>query len=262
MLIPSTDAVVGFDGFFLSFARASSSLSEYAATDYERFTTAIIRKVIQPGWVVLDVGAQVGYFTVLAAKIVGQSGHVYAVEPEPRNLHYLRTNICQNGVADRVSVIPKAVGRQRETLQLYLYEGSDSHSFVKHPTAKVRDIAAVECVPLDDELKGLRPNLIKIDIEGYEMHALAGLGAMLRPPSSTVLIIEMVPAFLKNAGSSARELRDALLSLGFDIQGIDEANERLVPLAEEFLDSEDPRDYMNLLCRPGPATTLQGQFGS
>jgi FkbM family methyltransferase len=250
LVLPPEEAVVNFDDFFLSLSRVSSSLREYTESDYERYTTSLIRQNIRRGDVVIDVGAQIGYFTVIAAQCVGDQGCVYAIEPEPRNLYYLRKNIEQNGVASRVRVVPKAVGDRRDMIELFLYQGSDSHSFVKHPTAPVRDIVRVETVRLDDELAGAAPNLIKIDIEGYEMHALAGLQRLLQQPSMNALIIEMVPAFLKNAGSSAEALRAHLVAAGFDIQVIDEKRETLAPLDEAFMKSTNPRDYANLLCRP------------
>lgn len=103
---------------------------------YEPKTTSLFKKVIREGDIVVDVGAHIGYYTLLASRLVGDTGKVYAFEPEPRNYDLLLKNLELNNVKNVVA-IKKAVSNKKGTLKFYLSKISLEHSTVK----KIRKIS-------------------------------------------------------------------------------------------------------------------------
>jgi FkbM family methyltransferase len=159
----------------------------YAFSEFESLTGRWLTDHLRPGSVVIDVGAHVGYFTVLMAKIVGRAGRVYAVEPAEENLHFLRKNVEQNRVHN-VTILPLAAGRQSRVRNFRLMDRSDLHGFYKHPSlGNLKEIVQVRESPLD-ELVGGPVDVVKVDVEGAELEVLEGmrgiLGSNPKSPSS------------------------------------------------------------------------------
>ncbi len=193
----------------------------YVLNDYEPLTQGIFSQKLKLGMTVADVGAHIGYFSLLAAKLVGNRGIVYAVEPCEENLTFLRENIRRNGNSN-IRVHPVAAGRKSELRMFQITGSSDSHGFYPHPnTATVRTVE-VQQRPMDDILKG-QVDLIKIDVEGAEIEVLDGLQYTLAANPSLSLLLEWFPAGMKNAGRDPAELPERLQQIGFrDVQVIDE----------------------------------------
>ena len=142
---------------------------------YEQNKARRLAAAIHPGNTVWDVGANVGYYTLLASRRVGPTGHVVAFEPLPANLAFLRTHIHNNALSN-VQVVPKALG------------SSTTHArFEVHPVRSMGKLSAggnleVEVIAGDNEIAHGRlpvPDVIKMDIEGGEVEALPGLQAAL-----------------------------------------------------------------------------------
>ena len=136
---------------------------------YEREQTALFEKLLHAGDTVLDVGANVGYYTLLASVLVGGGGRVHAFEPEPRNAEFLRRHVRINGRGN-VSVEQAAVSDRVGTARFDFGSGTG--------TGHLADAGAIEVrtLRLDDHCAahGLKPRAIKIDVEGAEMSVLAG----------------------------------------------------------------------------------------
>lgn len=209
---------------------------------FEPYTAELFEQAVRPGAAVVDIGAQFGYFALIAAR---RGAAVHAFEPEPSNLALLRRNVERNGFGDRIVVVPKAVGARAETLALHLYEGSDSHGLHRHPDATVRGTIDVECVTLDDHLGGRRVDVIKMDIEGHEPFALAGMTRTIAASPGLVLFVEFAPDMLRRAGTEPAAFLDRLAGVGFSMELIDEEARRVRPVdpAESFA-----RGYANLRC--------------
>lgn len=146
---------------------------------YEPEVTSTVERLLKPGDVFVDVGANLGYFTLLAAPIVGQDGHVYAVEPNDLNVKLLESSIRANGFAN-ISVMQVAAAERIETLLLHSTIGNGTTSAMReHELFSGTSIAGI---PLDISLSGRkRPvALIKIDVEGFEYRALRGAEAVMR----------------------------------------------------------------------------------
>lgn len=141
---------------------------------YEQFSSP------EEGNIVIDVGAHVGMFTVKAAKLVGDSGLVVAIEPEPRTLALLQRNIESHGLTN-VKVISKAIYNEKMTVRLYLQDLSGHHSLCR----RSGDYIEVEADSLDNIISKLgldRVDFVKIDVEGAELEILRGAEKVLASP--------------------------------------------------------------------------------
>jgi len=150
---------------------------------------------IKPGSTVLDVGANVGIYTLLAAK---RGARVFAIEADPKTVEILRRNVHVNGFDDRVTVFPIAVGEQEGTVTLFRFAENRGHSNLFEGTDPVlvpcRTIDSLDLPPID---------VCKMDIEGSELPALKGMEATIRRSPRMKLLIEYAEAL----GASA-ELRE------------------------------------------------------
>jgi FkbM family methyltransferase len=152
-------------------------LGSLAFGDLEQPVQEAMRRHLGPGGVFYDIGANIGFFALLAAHFVdtGQ-GHVYAFEPTPDNAAEIRSNVALNGLPN-VTVIEKAVGAAAGTGQLQVVDDQSWSKLVEtgdHPfTEQVIDI---EVVAIDDLVGDLRPpTVVKIDVEGFELQVLEGM---------------------------------------------------------------------------------------
>lgn len=147
----------------------------------ERYRVNHFVKRLRPGMTVWDIGANVGLYTLPSAKAVGSAAHVYAFEPLPRNLEYLRQHVSLNQLAN-VVIVPAAVGDVRGVLRMA--EGDSPSEFHVDPLGDID----VSVIALDDwrgESGSSSPDLVKIDVEGAEAEVLrggAGTFSKYRPP--------------------------------------------------------------------------------
>ncbi len=198
---------------------------------------------------VLDVGANIGYYTLLAARAGAQ---VHAFEPDPRNLHYLLRNLRGNRLLDRVTMVNKAVSDKVGVEAFHQHESLLESSLCRQLANGAS--TTVECTTID-EYCGTdgQADLIKIDIEGAELRALSGMGELIaRSGRGLVMFIECYPAGLKAAGASGEELLKWLTSRGFSVKAIDEKTWSLqqldlINLNSPCLGGESVRAF-NLYC--------------
>lgn len=139
---------------------------------YERGFAETVERHLQDGMVFYDLGANVGYYTLLGARSVGASGQVVAFEPLPRNVEFLRRHISINGI-ENVQVVPAAVVDEEGAVGL---TGTDSPS-----QARVADkgLMTVDARTLDG-MSLPPPDVIKMDVEGAELKVLEGATDLLR----------------------------------------------------------------------------------
>lgn len=135
--------------------------------------------VPQAGETVVDVGANIGVFAVMASRLVGQRGSVICIEPEPKNLHSLQTNLRLN-YCKNVTVVAKGAWSKKAALKLWLLDGNiAAHSVVIH---RSRKFTTIKVDTLDRILKGKLVDFVKMDIEGAEIEAVKGMKKMLKQP--------------------------------------------------------------------------------
>jgi FkbM family methyltransferase len=171
------------------------------------------------GSTVIDVGANIGYNTLHAARLVGRRGRVVAIEPTPDNLAVLRRNVAAAGLRN-VAIEPVAAGSARGTHDLFV-RGAVSAVNSLFPLscyASVTDVLQVPVVPLDALVEG-PVDLVKIDVEGAELDVLEGMPCLLRAPH-VVLIVEWHPLLQQLAGYDAEALPRCLLERGFELRAV------------------------------------------
>jgi FkbM family methyltransferase len=199
---------------------------------YEPSTTLIFQETLQSGMVVIDIGAHVGYYTLLAAKLVGPTGKVYAFEPAPGNHDTLLKNIELNNYSN-ITATKMALSDQKGNATIYL-SGLDTgrHSLYQHGLPE-RGSTSVETTTLDYFLESEgwpHVDVIKVDVEGAEVAVLDGMARLLDRSPELKLFIEFNPALLKSAGVTPTSFLGKVRAMGFQISSIDDSN-GLLPMA-------------------------------
>lgn len=168
-----------------------------------------IRGVTRPGDVVLEAGANVGVFTVMLARWVAPGGRVYAFEPAPDTRGALEDHLALNGAQIGVTVVPEALGSERGESDFYVEETSGQNTLSKThsriPGAK-RVSVSVNTIDAFCEANGITPNLIKIDVEGFEHTVLRGGMRTLRKACPRV-IVEFHPMLWNETGTTPEEIK-------------------------------------------------------
>jgi FkbM family methyltransferase len=214
--------------------------------EWEPGVTRLFGEVLEAGMVVIDAGAHVGYFTLLAARSVGPIGRVFAFEPVPRNYDLLVRNIELNGYRNIVPV-QKAISNIVGSARFFIHPDTVGHSLFAETSSKTRRAINVEVTTLDHFLEGEGwppVHLVKMDIEGAEPAALEGMTGLLTRNRALRLVVEYVPHILKRAGEDPTRFLDRLRGLGFTIRAIGSDGPR--ELVEKT--TKNPRLRAELLC--------------
>jgi FkbM family methyltransferase len=179
----------------------TARLDYFHGEPYESGLVNLLPRLLAPGSVFIDVGANIGFLTILAARLVGPEGRVVAFEPHPGAAARLRTGLAVNGVAAIVEVVEAALGAQDDAAaRLHLTDDSVLSSTdpgrapLRHDFAFVRAID-VRSVTLDSWLRPRRDLLgriaaIKVDVEGTEEDVLAGMAETLAANPQAAVILE------------------------------------------------------------------------
>lgn len=157
---------------------------------YEPQTTEYIKDSVREGSVVVDVGASLGYYTLLLARLVGPSGRVYAFEPIPRDFAILKRNVRANGYRN-VVLENKAVSDMEGMARFYISPASYGMSSLC-PMTNPESIINVEVVSLDSYIQE-DVDLIKVDVEGAESLVVKGSRRLIQNSSHPRLVIEFAP---------------------------------------------------------------------
>lgn len=189
----------------------------------EQATLAQFRRLVRPGDVVLDVGANIGSYALTAASIAGDAGRVIAFEPDPAVAERIRQNAALNGMTN-VTVVASAVGAVSGTLQLHLGDWDSEGSSVYLREAGTPGSVAVPITSLDEYLRDAgidRVAVVKIDAEGAELDILNGAPHLLSRVDAPAIIIEANPLTLRAAGVTMGQLRGALENFGYSVSVIE-----------------------------------------
>lgn len=187
-----------------------------AGLTYERAVTEAFCARLSPGDVCVDIGANIGWFTMWAAHIVGSTGSVYAIEPGAQNARLL-TASCRVNLFDNVNLVPVAASNDWGSL---IYRSAFSNGFVtasdREDVESLLDSNIVAAAPLDKIVPADREvRVIKIDVEGYEFTALRGAEGIIRRCRPT-MFVEFTPGALEGAsGISGPEFLNYLRSFGY-----------------------------------------------
>jgi FkbM family methyltransferase len=201
---------------------------------------------LAPGDIFVDVGANIGLFTLLGAGVVGPTGKVYAFEPVATTYARLCDNVARNHL-QTVECVPVALSDQDETrIMTVSVEGFAAWNSLAQPTVSNRWAQEpVDCCRWDSyaaqhALTG-KVALMKIDIEGWEYTMLQGAQATLQRADAPDLLVEFATQNAQCAGTTCVALYNLLLTLGYGLYQIDAGQRKLSPtVAQEYL-------YENLL---------------
>ena len=196
---------------------------------HEERTTELFKKMVKEGDTIVDIGANIGYFTLLSAKLVGKKGKIYAFEPEPKNYNYLLKNIELNNIGNTVLATQKAISDKTGKTKLYICEHDTGHHTINQPegiksykpnTGNKESFIEIDTVTLDDFLKDKNRlvNVVKIDAEGAEMLVILGMDKTIRQNQDIKLFVEFFPLLIKKMGSSPEDfIKKFLEDYGFSI---------------------------------------------
>ena len=220
------------------------SARSYATGSYEPSLTKLLQRKLQPGTSFVDLGANIGYYTLLASFLVGSKGRVYAFEPDARNFEYLTGNVAMNGL-ENVQACRKAAldGDFRAAFRADRFGAEGWVSVSMDAQAE----SGVETTSLDQFFSSLgwpALHLVKMDIEGSEVRAMRGMKQVVAHNPGVSLVVEFNPSALARAGSSREEFIAALQSLGFSVGYLVEENLKRFDIAQGFPKS---RAVCNLL---------------
>ena len=203
----------------------AKTLYKLKKRQFEPLTIKIFQQVLSPGMTVLDIGANLGVYTLLAASRVGPTGKVFAFEPDPYVYPWLVRNIQINNLEDRVNAIQKAVASREGKAILFSTHGSGRSSLFRNRNYERErgEKLEIETIALDIFCdKDLIPDIIKIDVEGAEIEVLKGAKEVIARTSNIYLFIECAPRALREAGYSPNDLIDILRDMGFVLFFIDD----------------------------------------
>lgn len=199
-----------------------NSLCLYVCGSFEPNEFAFLDRVLKPGMVFVDVGANDGYYTLFAAQRVGPSGRVLAVEPSTRERANLERNIARNSLGN-VTVIPLALGATCGTAELRLaqsaHSGHNTLGRFANDGVQAESVEQVKVCMLDalaSEVDLDRIDVMKIDVEGAEASVIAGAREVLAR-TQPVIVLEISDKALRGQGSDAQRLIAALRELGYEI---------------------------------------------
>lgn len=204
----------------------------YYSGEYEPAVTKLINKLLQPGDVCVDIGANVGYHTVLFSSLVGNTGHVHSFEPLPDLFQSLQSNVDLNCMTN-VTCNQTAVYQDTRPIVIYLPAtgncGSGAQFKRKHHSGDSVRCQAVDLDHYVNDLKVKDIDLIKLDIEGTELLALKGMKNILSRSVPPHVICEVIPELMLDADYTSEELFQFLASLGYSGHFIDKYNVHFTP---------------------------------
>ena len=208
----------------------------------DAYEISLMKQYIKSNDIVLDIGANIGFYAEILSGIVGSNGKVHCFEPDVTNFKHLKKR-CK--ALSNVFINNKAVADKTQTLKIYTSKKLN----VDHRTYKPDDYDQeinIDAVSIDEYLNGQPINFIKMDIQGFEMSAIKGMIETLKNPDLK-LLSEFWPYGMRKAGTNVLAYFQFLKQYQFYIYLID--NNALVELTEEkvktFLDLPES-SYMNI----------------
>jgi FkbM family methyltransferase len=180
---------------------------------YERKETDFVKATLKPGMTFIDCGAHIGYYSALAAELVGPTGRVHSFEPNPQLADILERNMAGYGAG--VSVNRMALSDHVGEARLYLNPNWLPDNRLHQPGSW--ESVPVRMTTLDEALPDVVADFIKIDVQGEECRVLNGARKLIERSPSLCGIVEYSPPHLALAGSSGAELIALLKEIGFSV---------------------------------------------
>lgn len=204
------------------------SLKEYAP-----FHKKLTYKEIKKGDTVIDLGANIGFWTLYFAQKVGEDGKVFAFEPEPTNLELLQKNVKENDFKNIV-IEQKAVSHSNDKLKLFLsYETTDHRIY---DPGDNRNFIEIESIRLDDYFKSDEEiDFIKSNIQGADFSAIKGMPNLIQRSKKLKIMIEFYPELLRKFNADPGEFLTTLQDFGFKLYDIDGIKNEVILMTKDDL---------------------------
>ncbi len=223
-------------GFVIGFPaddwRLAAHLTFYGP--YEKGSIRAFQKRVREGMVVIDIGANIGIYSMIAGSIVGESGQVFSFEPTPEIYDILNRNLILNDIVRRVKTFPYALSDNPGKAEFGIFPTCGHNSF--YFGSEVKKVIEVETTTLDICLKDIRKvDVVKIDAEGAEPLILKGMTRIVDENTDISIFLEFAPSLLLRAGIRPEDFLDMIQSLGFGWHAIEETSGEFLPVSRKEL---------------------------
>jgi len=242
------------DGQKLFLDKEDSLMLSIKNNDHELTEIKFLKQIIKNGDTVLDLGANIGVYTLIFAKLVGKSGHVFAFEPDPTNFEILSKNVKENK-HENVTLVQKAVSEKNDKIKLFVSKRNHASHRIFDSEEK-RNSIEVDVITLDTYFKKNKNpiNFIKMDVEGVEGATLLGASNIIKNSKDLVIMMEYFPKWIRKYGMNPEEILDSLIEKKFKLFNINQKERKIFPInlknfVKEY--NEQKKNYTNVLCVKG-----------
>jgi len=203
------------------------------------WTTELLRK----GDTYVDIGANVGYYTLLASRRGGEEGHVFAFEPDPDNFRILERNVRLNNLQN-VTLVQKAVSNENATIRLFIAEDNKGDHRI-YQTEEERPSVEVEAVTLDDFFFDYDRSIdfVKIDTQGAEGVIVDGMRGIIENNDHIVIAIEYFPKGLKGLGTDVKNFVKDLRAMDFIFFNLGPGHPWVFPIKDDLSEKDLNKRY-------------------
>jgi FkbM family methyltransferase len=202
----------------------------------------ILRSIIQPGFHVLDVGANIGFYAQILSECVGKNGVVYCYEPDAANYRHLLKNTKN---LNNVRNFNMAVSDKEEVLKVYKSKllNVDHRTYPVNNYDSVEEIKANSIDRMIENGSIQKVDLIKIDIQGYELTAFKGMQHLLKTSAHIKIVAEYWPHGFKRAGTSAIEFFDFFDAMGYQFKSLESHEQKIISRDYIVANNEQPFEF-------------------
>lgn len=216
---------------------------------YEKSEIELMRRFCRPGRVMVDIGANVGLYTAIAGLGVGPSGRVIAFEPEPESFRFLQNTVSANELTNTLTVQAAASSENGKTRLFTSSANRGDHRM--YWSDRADGSVEVDVLRPDDYLESqgvVAVDIIKIDVQGFEGHVIAGLERTIRHSPRLVMLMEFWPLGLSSAGTDPVELLHRLDDFGLALYEVKaHGGFTRVDNRDELVNRLPGRKYTNLI---------------
>jgi FkbM family methyltransferase len=243
-----SDRTADFRGLRLTFPTVDVGIAPGLLDGYyEQQELTIYEALAKTSRTIVDVGGNIGIYAGIGARNLPEDGRLITFEPVPDNLAYMDRNLEANGLTGKVTVEPLALGEEVGEVTIYLAEGlTGAHSVSARTVKTSRGSIVVPMVTLDHYLadQGVgQVDVIKIDVEGFDVAALRGMAKTLAE-HQPALLVEYAPALLRNCGFAPSALRDLVFDTYQHVFVIDEPRQTVQAVTRADLGKHDDKKIL------------------
>ncbi len=220
-------------------------------SSHEAMQVTLSKKEIKKGDIVLDIGAHIGYYTILFSELVGPEGKVYSFEPHPKNFQLLKKTVEINNLTN-VEIFQNIVSDKNKPVDFYISK-LDSIGNRMFDSNEAESKIEIDSISIDEFLKNKHDkiNFIKMDIQGAEVLAIDGMKETLRNNKHLKIIQEWWPDAIQKYDRTPDSHLNFLEKLGFNFYVVDENHDQLTQITiSKLMETYPNKDLedVNLFC--------------